>query len=150
MPIRSMTGFARVSRATPQGELTVSIKAVNHKGLDLHLHVPSELDSAEPALRSAIRKRVSRGHVQVMVHLKGTAGVAGAAAVNEPMLRAWIDAFRDAARQYGLEGAPDLNRALCIPGMIESRGAEPTSETLNAELLDAAAEALEELDAFRV
>ena len=150
MPIRSMTGFARVSRATPQGELTISIKAVNHKGLDLHLHVPSELDPAEPALRSAIRKRVSRGHIQVMVQLKRNAGSGGAATVNEPMLRAWIQAFRDAARQYDLEGAPDLNIALSIPGMIESRGAEPSDETLSDELLDAASEALEELDAFRI
>ena len=54
MPIRSMTGFARVSRSTPQGELTLSIKSVNHKGLDLHLHMPVELDSAEPALRAAL------------------------------------------------------------------------------------------------
>ena len=150
MPIRSMTGFARVSRAIPQGELTISIKAVNHKGLDLHLHVPSELDPVEPALRTAIRKRVSRGHIQVMVHLKRSAEASGPASVNQEMLRAWIRAFRDAAREYDLEGAPDLNRALTIPGMIETRGSEPPSEALGAELLEAAGEALEELDAFRV
>src|ERR1700734_989940 len=68
MPIRSMTGFARVSRALPAGELTLSLKTVNHRGLDLHFHMPAEFDAVEPALRNAVRKRVLRGHVQVQVY----------------------------------------------------------------------------------
>ncbi|HEX5285009.1 MAG TPA: YicC/YloC family endoribonuclease, partial [Bryocella sp.] len=73
MPIRSMTGFARVSRATPFGELTLSIKTVNHRGLDMHFHMPLEFDGVEPALRKAVRARVQRGHVQLQVYFKRTA-----------------------------------------------------------------------------
>ena len=65
MPIRSMTGYARVSRSLPSGELTLTLKTVNHKGLDLHFHMPAEFDAVEPALRAAIRKRVTRGHAIV-------------------------------------------------------------------------------------
>src|SRR5206468_2162415 len=107
MPIRSMTGFARVSRSTPQGELTLSLKSVNHKGLDLHLHMPMELDSAEPALRSLLRKRLTRGHVQLTVHLKRNAASAPAAGINESMLRAWIESFRAAAARFGIDSQPD-------------------------------------------
>src|SRR5436190_19633810 len=124
MPIRSMTGFARVSRSTPQGELTLSLKSVNHKGLDLHLHMPMELDSAEPALRSLLRKRLSRGHIQVTVHLKRNSSNAPSSAINEPMLRAWLESFRAAAAQFGLDSQPDLNQALRLPGMLESRAPE--------------------------
>ncbi len=150
MPIRSMTGFARVSRSTPQGELTLSIKSVNHKGLDLHLHMPVELDSAEPALRAALRKRLTRGHIQVMVHFKRASGNASSIVINEPMLRAWLESFRAAAAQFGLDSQPDLNQALRLPGMLESRAPEASTEEFDATLLDAAAEALVELDAFRV
>jgi len=150
MPIRSMTGFARVSRSTSLGELTVSLKSVNHKGLDLHLHTPVELDSAEPALRSLLRKRLSRGHVQVMVHLKRNASVVPSSTINEAMLRSWLESFRAAAAQFGLDSQPDLNQALRLPGMLESRAPEVTSEGLESDLLAAAAEALEELDSFRV
>ncbi len=150
MPIRSMTGFARVSRSTPQGELTLSIKSVNHKGLDLHLHMPVELDSAEPALRAALRKRLTRGHIQVMVHFKRAGGNASSIVINEPMLRAWLESFRAAAAQFGLDSQPDLNQALRLPGMLESRAPEASTEEFDATLLDAAAEALVELDAFRV
>ena len=155
MPIRSMTGFARVSRSTPSGELTLSIKTVNHRGLDMHFHAPSDFDPVEPALRAAVRKRVARGHVQVQISFKrataAQGGEAGESSVNEAMLSAWLQAYRDAARKYNLQGAPDLNQALRMPGMLESRAAERIDEaSLEPEVLSAAEEAIEHLDAFRV
>ena len=149
MPIRSMTGFARVSRPTAAGELTLSIKSVNHRGLDVHFHAPSELDAVEPALRSALRKRVSRGHVQVQVYLKRAPASEVAASFNEPLLRSWLEAFRAAADKFGLESRPDLNQALRLPGMMETRGSDVDTETSGAEALSAMDEALDELDQFR-
>jgi uncharacterized protein (TIGR00255 family) len=148
-----MTGFARVSRSLPAGELALTIKTVNHKGLDLHFHMPSEFDTVEPALRAAIRKRIARGHVQVQVSLKRNSETCsdGMATINEPLLRAWIASFRDVAERFGIESKPDLNQALRLPGMIETRAATAQpDETLEAETLSAAAEALDELDRFRL
>jgi len=145
-----MTGFARVSRSTPAGELTVSIKTVNHRGLDMHFHMPLEFDAVEPALRAAVRKRVGRGHVQVQVFFKRTAGPGGAVNVNEAFLVAWLRAFRDLAGRFGLESNPDLNQALRLPGMIETRGENTADESLESEALAAATEAIGELDEFRV
>jgi uncharacterized protein YicC (UPF0701 family) len=48
-PIRSMTGFARVQRTTPHGEIAVTLKSVNHKGLDPHFHLEASLDAFESA-----------------------------------------------------------------------------------------------------
>jgi len=149
-----MTGFARVSRAAPSGDLVLSIKTVNHRGLDMHFHMPPGFDAVEPALRSAIRKRIVRGHVQVQAHLTRSCGAAAAAGINEPLLRAWLDSFRDVARRFGLESQPDLNQALRMPGMMESREAHEGAESLTGEvpeteILAAAAEAIDQLDAFR-
>ncbi len=41
-PIRSMTGFARVQKTTEHGEIVVSLKSVNHRGLDLHFHLGAD------------------------------------------------------------------------------------------------------------
>lgn len=153
MPIRSMTGYARVSRSLPTGELTLTLKTVNHKGLDLHFHMPAEFDSVEPALRAAVRKRVIRGHAQVLVSMKRNAenGAAGVAVINEPLLRAWLDSFRDVAARFGIDSQPDLNQALRLPGMMEARGAVAgVDESLEAETLAAVTEALDELDRFRL
>jgi uncharacterized protein (TIGR00255 family) len=152
MPIRSMTGFARVSRPTASGELTLSIKTVNHRGLDVHFHMPMEFDAVEPALRTALRKRVSRGHVQVQVFYKRENSAAGAAAmvINEALLQAWLDSFREMATRYGIESKPDLNQALRLPGMMESRGVPVTDDSVETAALDAAASAIDELDQFRL
>jgi len=150
MPIRSMTGFARVSRSLPSGELTLTIKTVNHRGLDLHFHMPMDFDAIEPALRAAIRKRMVRGHAQVMVSFKRAASAGGDStfAINEAMLQGWFSAFRAAAAHLGLQDQqPDLNEALRLPGMVEPRAASSEPDAgLEAETLAAAAEALEELE----
>lgn len=152
MPIRSMTGFARVSRSVPPGELTLSIKTVNHRGLDMHFHMPVEFDAAEPALRAALRKRIVRGHVQVQVFFRRTAAAASGTAINEQLLCFWLDSFADIAARYGLDSKPDLNQGLRMPGMIEAGagGGGTEAESLESEILEAAAIAIDELDAFRV
>jgi uncharacterized protein (TIGR00255 family) len=151
MPIRSMTGFARVSRPTASGELTLSIKTVNHRGLDLHFHMPMEFDAVEPAMRSALRARISRGHVQLQVFYKRETSQNGASAVvNEALLRTWLNSFRDLAARFELDSKPDLNQALRLPGMIESRTAPVVDEAIEAAALQSTAEALSELDAFRL
>jgi uncharacterized protein (TIGR00255 family) len=152
MPIRSMTGFARVSRPTDFGELTLAIKTVNHRGLDVHFHMPFEFDSVEPALRSVLRKRVVRGHVQVQLSFRRNAAASSGQSVNEALLESWLQAFRAAADRFGIDSKPDLNQALRMPGMLE--GAAETNiadrDALDAEVMAAAALALDELDAFRV
>jgi uncharacterized protein (TIGR00255 family) len=159
MPIRSMTGFARVSRSTPFGELTLSIKTVNHRGLDMHFHMPLDFDGVEPALRAAVRKRVVRGHVQLQMSFKRAAGPAAANVINEALLRSWLDAFRDVAQRFGIDSKPDLNQALRMPGMMEPNTGSPHNEanqandsdaSLEAEVLSLADSAIDQLDAFRV
>jgi len=151
MPIRSMTGFARVSRSTSSGELTVSIKTVNHRGLDVHFHMPMEFDAVEPAMRSALRARISRGHVQVQVFYRRETGQNGAPAViNEALLSAWLSSFRDMAARFKLDSKPDLNQALRVPGMMESRVAPALDGDIEAAALLSAAEAIDDLDAFRI
>jgi uncharacterized protein YicC (UPF0701 family) len=57
----------------------------------------------------------------VQVFFKRTAEAGGSASVNEALLKAWLDSFRDIASRYGLDSKPDLNQALRLPGMMESR-----------------------------
>ncbi len=146
-----MTGFARVARPAAGGELTLSIKTVNHKGLDMHFHMPPEFDGVEPALRTQVRKRLVRGHVQVQVFFKRNTDNGGALAVNHTVLHGWLTAFREAADAFGLDSKPDLNQALRIPGIFESRANGLVADaTLEADVLSAAKQALDALEEFRV
>ena len=144
-----MTGFARVRKVIPQGEIVLSLKSVNHRGLDLHFHLSHELDAIENDIRNTIRAGVARGHVQV--HITFTrADAEGPAPLNRSLLAAYMAAFREAAELYGLDGAaPDINSALRIPGMLGAGGEEELDDEVIKAVLEAAAEAVQALNFVR-
>lgn len=147
MTPRSMTGFARARRAGECGEVVVTLKSVNHRALDLHVHAPAEFDAYEPALRNLIKSGISRGHVDVRISYTPAPG-ARTNALNRPLFEAYLAAVREAA-EYGLKAEPDVQSALRIAGMlapVDDAEAPPELENL---LLDAAREALDALRAFR-
>src|SRR5947209_7020929 len=103
-----MTGFARVRKNQPEGEIVISIKSVNHRGLDMHFHMPPELDPFENTIRNAIKAKVARGHLQIHASYNRTVPVE-ASSLNRPLLQAYLQAFREAAPEFGVKQAPDLN-----------------------------------------
>jgi uncharacterized protein (TIGR00255 family) len=136
-----MTGFARVRKEFPQGELVLSLKSVNHRGLDLHFHLPNELDALENDIRAVVKNGVARGHVQIHAALTRTV-VGDAAPLNRAMLHAYMAAFREGAQLYAIQAQPDLNSALRIPGMISTGDEEELGEAVTKALLEATAEAV--------
>jgi len=142
-----MTGYARLKRSTSVGEITVAVKSVNHRSLDLSVGLPGALDPFETAFRTALKRRLYRGHVEVRVSLerKGEA----APPIDRRLLDAYIAAFRAAASEYGLSGEPDLNAALRMPGILAEAAAVEPSEALEGELVAALEAALDLLDRFR-
>jgi uncharacterized protein (TIGR00255 family) len=143
-----MTWFARVRKSIREGEITVSIKSVNHRGLDMHFHMAPELDAIEGELRSLLKQRVARGHLQIHVSFTRPADNMPAP-LNRPLLEAYIRAFHEAAQQHGLSGAPDLNAALRLPGMLAAAEDDEIGEAVANAILEAAAEAADALSAFR-
>jgi uncharacterized protein (TIGR00255 family) len=147
-----MTGFARVRKAVPEAEIVLSIKSVNHRGLDMHFHMPPELDAIETDLRHLLKQNVARGHLQIHVAVSRPAagGVAtGASPLNRPLLEAYLRAFHEAAERHGLRGVPDLNAALGIPGMLTATEDRDPGEGVSKAVLDAAGEAVVTLNAVR-
>jgi uncharacterized protein (TIGR00255 family) len=143
-----MTGFARVTRQLPAGELVFSIKSVNHRGLDVHFHVPPEMEELEADLRGILKTGVARGHLQVNIAFARATSTAPAR-INRELLDAYVGAFREAAAQYGNTGVLDLNVALSIPGMLGGAGESELDECVTGAVLEAAGEAVATLNAFR-
>lgn len=143
-----MTGFARLRGTIPEGEIVLSVKSVNHRALDLHFHLPPELDGFEAPLRKAIKGRVARGHLQI--HVTFTQAMETAiAALNKPLLTSYLSAFQQAAAEFNLSGKPDLNVALRIPGMIRGDATTDLAPGIEAVLIGLMDEALETLNVFR-
>ncbi len=68
--IRSMTGFASVTREDERATIAVTVRALNHRHLDIQLRLPHSLAALEGELRSVIGKYVSRGRIELAVSLQ--------------------------------------------------------------------------------
>jgi uncharacterized protein (TIGR00255 family) len=148
-PQRSMTGFARTRRPLGDGELVVSVKTLNHRALDVHVHAPSSADGFENAVRTLVKSRLTRGHVEVRIALPPAALNGSSVALNRTLLAEYLTAFHQAAAEHGLGDQPDLNAALRIPGMFGEAESSELPPSTEAALMDALGEALDELNAFR-
>jgi uncharacterized protein (TIGR00255 family) len=144
-----MTGFARVRKAHGDGELVVSVKSVNHRGLDVHLRAPEAVDAFESTIRGLVKARITRGHVEVRVSLPASAAGAAAPVLNQGLLDAYFREFQHAADKYDLDAEPDLNAALKVSGMFIVRDEVEPDEAIGAALTEAVEAALDELNAFR-
>jgi uncharacterized protein (TIGR00255 family) len=143
-----MTGFARVRGVVANVEVTISLKTVNHRGLDLHFYSGAELDPFEPAMRSLIKKHVARGHIDIRVQLASKGGGAGIG-LDKQRLEAYMQAYREAAKQYGINAQPDLGVVFRTPGILSDTSGLELPTGFEAELLKLLDQALVTLNQFR-
>ena len=147
MPLRSMTGFAQVrAQVNSQLAFSLSLKSVNHRFLDLHFRLPSDTDALEMKLRRLLKDKMARGHVEVILNLDRSA--TNGVALNRQLIAGYVEAFRAAADEFGIEGEPDLNVVLRMPGAMDS-GAERSGEELETAVMACVEEALSRLNEMR-
>ena len=123
--ISSMTGYARVStRGKDAPALTLTLKSINHRFLDLQLRLPAGAEALEGAIRAELKQALGRGHVECTLTLdrapRREPGERRTVATHFDVaaLRSYVANFRAAAAELGLAGEPDLNVAARLPGML--------------------------------
>src|SRR3569833_2716020 len=148
-PLRSMTGFAQVRRETSAGELSVSLRSVNHRGLDLHFYFSPDFSPYENSIRTLLKQRIGRGHVEIRASLTRVEGSAGIS-WNREALRAYVETFRRTAEEFQIDSKPDLNVLLTLPGVLDQarENARTLAESFASEFLTAFAECVQELNEY--
>jgi uncharacterized protein (TIGR00255 family) len=86
--ILSMTGYASLARELPRKSLSVELKSVNGRFLDIQFRLPDELRSIEPALRELISSRISRGKVECRIAIAALGNAAPRLELNAELLEA--------------------------------------------------------------
>jgi uncharacterized protein (TIGR00255 family) len=89
--IYSMTGFSAVAIELDAGSLSLEVRSVNHRYLDLQLRLPDELRMLEPTLREAIAAQIARGKVECRVGYTARTSASITARLNQPLLRQLAD-----------------------------------------------------------
>jgi uncharacterized protein (TIGR00255 family) len=145
-PVASMTGFAVATRPTAIGPVSVELKSVNSRFLDLSVRYPDELRSVEPALREAISARIARGKVECRLGISRVA-VESAGGLNLDALARLKRLAADVAGELPGIGALRTIDVLGWPGVVDAPVADP--DALRAAVLAALGEALDALAASR-
>jgi uncharacterized protein (TIGR00255 family) len=147
--LKSMTGYAQARSVENGWSLRVTIRAVNHRFLDLHLRIPEGFEPLEPRIRQLVRERVRRGHLDVTLfyELAGPAAVG----VNHEVAAAYLKAVDSLRKEFGIRNEPDLASILRLPGVIGPAAAslEEELERLEKVVMRCLQEALVKLDAMR-
>src|SRR5947209_435715 len=153
--IKSMTGFTSVTREDERGTITVTIRALNHRYLDLQLRVPQSLAALESDVRALVGRHIARGRVELSVslQLRQTPGVE--VEFNDAFGRA-LEAALDQARARGLvSGTLTPGDLLRLPQALTIRerqsGDDQSAQAAVAhEARAAVTQALLDLDTMRV
>ncbi|HEX4158105.1 MAG TPA: YicC/YloC family endoribonuclease, partial [Rhizomicrobium sp.] len=136
-------------KETSAGELTISLRAVNHRGLDLHFFYSPELAPYENASRLLLKNGIVRGHVEIRTSLSRDTAESGNL-INRAALARYVADFQAAASELKLSAHPDLHALLTLPGVI-GRAAEQTElgPGFEAEISAALADCILELNDTR-
>lgn len=152
--IKSMTGFASLTRDDERGTIGVTIRAVNHRFLDLQLRLPASLASLEPQVRALVQKRLARGRVEIAVSLQLRQATAPRIELNAEFAQA-LSAAMEQARSKGLiTGTLTPGDLLRLPQALTIQDQMPESgglaEALGAPVDAALDGAIEQLETMRV
>jgi uncharacterized protein (TIGR00255 family) len=148
-----MTGFASITSEDERATVSVTIRALNHRHLDLQVRIPQALAAIEPEVRSLVGQRVARGRVELSVSLQLRQPPAIEVEFNETFGNA-LSAAIDRARDRGLvTGALTPGDLLRLPQALTIRERQSSDETVEKELAArvsiAIADALSDLDTMR-
>ena len=145
----SMTGFGRASVLKDGREMTVELKSVNHRYLDLGFRMPRHISFLEDEIRRVLTEKLTRGHVDVFITYRNTRNDAKAVVVDAALLDAYINAANECAAKYGLRNDLSVVAALRLPDVADVVEAEEDRDAVVALLNDALDAACEELIGMR-
>jgi len=146
--IYSMTAFARVQREDSWGNLTCEVRSINHRYLEIGLHLPEPLRVFDMAVRERIRQKIKRGKIECAVRLQRPADATGSMLeINESYAKE-LCAAAESISAY-LQNPSPVNPAdiLRFSGVLEAR--EMNFEQLEGELFLLIDQAIDELVSAR-
>lgn len=128
----SMTGYGKGSASGDGREITVELKSVNHRYLDVGMRLPRHLSFLEDGIRSLLSARLSRGHIDVFVNYRNLRSDARTVEIDVPLLFAFVSSAKQANETLQLTDDLTLSTALRLPDVSNVREADEDSEAVLA------------------
>lgn len=146
----SMTGYGRGTASLDGRELTIELKSVNNRFLDIGMKLPRQLSFLEDGLRKLLNDNLSRGHVDVFLNYRNLRSDSKTVRVDEALLRAYLNSARESAKTLDLADDLTLSKALTLPDVTTILPADEDQQALTDLATAAMTEAIEGLKAMRL
>ena len=144
----SMTGFGRAERRHGELVITAEARSVNNRYLNVRMRIPPRFARLESKLEAEVKRRVSRGSVDVTVRAKGRAA-GDKAVLDEELARSWLASIRGLADRAGLADDVRVDSLLALPGVVVTEEDDDLPEPEARVVTGAVKEAIAELCAMR-
>jgi uncharacterized protein (TIGR00255 family) len=147
--IRSMTGYGRKEILAASVLLTIEIRSVNNRFIDVQVKAPRSFTALEPRIKKAVQERCSRGRFDVFISRNGEREGTARVIVDERLLEQYIAAMRGVKDRFGLGGEIDIGQVTAFPGLISVGEEKEDIEAIWEVLSKGLGHALSDLDAMR-
>lgn len=147
--INSMTGFGRGEAQGPNYKVTVEMKSVNHRYIDVSLKMPRKLNAYEAHLKSVLKKYICRGKVDVYISFENISETDVNIRYNADVAAKYLSVLREMSGQFGLEDDIRVSTLSRYPEVLMTEEAEPEEDELFRVAEEAFVKACEQINEAR-
>jgi uncharacterized protein (TIGR00255 family) len=148
--IKSMTGYGGAKGEITSVAVTVELKSVNNRYLEVSARLPKSCLFAEELVRAAVAEHISRGKVDVFVTVDTSAAAEIAIQVNEPLAAAYLTAIRGMAVKYSLKDDLTVLALARFPDVLSEQKLDADQNAVVAAVKVVLEQALKDYDAMRI
>lgn len=146
---QSMTGYGRCTLAQDGREVTIELKSVNHRFLDLAFRMPRSFAFLENDMRAHISNKLARGHVDIFVTYKNSRDDARKVTLDSALLGEYLTTLRQGGIDHMLDDNLRLRDVLSMQDVLTVEEAEEDQQALSTLTMSALDTALDSLCAMR-
>ena len=148
--VKSMTGFGHAEAVSEKRKLTVEMKSVNNRYLDVNVRMPKKFSAFEAQVRNVLKEYVSRGKVDVFISEETFAEGAGEVVLNTALAKQYMDACNSLGNELGIDGQVKITDIARFPDVITVREPETDEDELWAEIEAVVRASAEKFNAARI
>ncbi|NLG53702.1 MAG: YicC family protein, partial [Clostridiales bacterium] len=132
--VRSMTGYGRAQSSVGGFELTLEIRSVNHRYLDISVRVPRAYGYLEDIVKTGLKEKISRGKVDVYISVDDSVADNVSVLLNKPLLDGYIKALGEISDEYGLSNDLTVSAVMRLPDIFNIEKADEDTDMLSKEI----------------
>ncbi len=139
--IRSMTGFGRCEKVTQEYKISVEMKAVNHRYLDLSIKMPKKFNYFEAGIRNLLKKDIQRGKVDIFINFEDYTENKLCLKYNEALASEYMDCFKKMEERFGIPNDIKVSSLARMPEVLTMEEISEDEESIWKLLSQATQEA---------